>query len=206
MSTKFQFNLTDAWWVALSQGHSACRLLRIAADIESEYDVLHAKIQSLEFGGSEYLTVIGKCLFLTEDMLKISSACVAAFQAMMEGLINNAIASETALANVKVAITNKKGEWDHASFEQKWIKSLVELRQSSIEFESYNKSIYKRFRIPLIHPHDAKLADIDLLEFAVMRDGFRAGWMAYERLYDGLGKSHDPNSWQTMCQQYGIDG
>lgn len=204
MNTKFRYNLTDAWWIALSQGHSAVRLLRIAADIEAEYEQLQAKLQSLPFGGSDYLTVIGSCEFLTKDMLKISSASIAAFQAMMEGLINNAIASESALASVKSEFTNKNGEWGQTPFERKWKASLTALGQSSTEFESYNISIYKRFRIPLIHPHDANLADIDSLEFAVMRNGYRDGWMAFERLYDGLGKSHDSNSWETMCQTYGV--
>ncbi len=138
-------------------------------------------------------------------MLRISCSSVAAFQAMMEGLINNAIASEASLSSVRDAITNKKGKWEKTPFAQKWQKSLEELKQPLDEFNTYDEVMYKRFRIPLIHPHDAILADIDQLDCDAMRSGFRAGWVAFARLYDGLKKSHDSNSWEKMCACHNLE-
>lgn len=204
MNTKFQFNITDSWWVAESHGHSAFRLLKIAYDIETEYDGLQASLKKLQYGGAEYLQNTGRMYFLTKDMFKISAASIAAYQAMMEGLINNAIGAEPMLAAVKASLTNNKGVWEKVPFEQKWNQSLVALNKPTKAFDSYNIGFYKKFRIPLIHPNDANLAELDQIECSAMKLGFMNGWLAFQDLYDGLGKSHDADSWKTMCSTYGI--
>lgn len=203
MNTKFKYNMTDCWYIAASHGHSAFRLLQIAKGIESEYDALQAKLPHLQYGGSEYLAIIGQTNVLTKDMFKIMTASVAMFQAMMEAVINNALETEGALSIARDELTNTRGIWDKAPFKSKWEKSLQVLGKTTDNFDSYHDGVYKRFRIPLVHPTETAISHLDELDYPTVLPGYQKGWAAYQDLYSGLGKPHD-ESWEKMCELYSV--
>ncbi len=191
---KFNFNTVNTWDVALHHGHSAFRLLKIAYDIESEYASNSEKLQSLPWGRSEYLQVSGRNHFLTTDMFRISSASIMMFQAMMEALINDSLEKESALSNV-----NKNG-----GFRSKWETALETLGQDAGTFLKYFDDIYKKYRIPIVHPKEIELKSFNDISFLEILKGYYNGWDAWSKLYDGLCHPHDPDSWKTMCQTYSL--
>ncbi len=187
----FKFNILTVWDLAHSHGHSAFRLLKIAHDIEREYRDNLTALGALPLGRSEYLQIAGENAFKTKDMFRISSASVMMFQAMMEAIIIDARNTEPLLSGVP-----------GRSFKQKWSEALKAVSRDTTSFLTYNETIYKKFRIPMIHPDPKKLGDFDDLNTAVLLSGYREGWNAYEELYDGLGHPHDPDSWRTMCETH----
>lgn len=205
MITKFNFNITNSWYVALHHGHSAFRLLEMAYEIENEHDKLKKSLKTFEgvkYGNKEHIHTIINIEHLTKEMFKISAVCIATYQAMMEGLINNAIDNEKALLTVKNNLGPKN--WERAPFKDKWEKSLTALNKPINDFGKYNSEFYKKFRIPLIHPTNSNLNNFNKIECSSIKSGFKHGWVAYQNLFDGLGKPHDNNSWETMCNNYNI--
>lgn len=191
---EFRFSLTSTFDVAFHHGHSALRLLRIASDVESEYEQVRGEREAVPYGEGDYLRLSGRAHFLGFDMFRVAAASVMMFQAMMEAVINDSIESEAVLLQAK---KEKK-------FVRKWRVSLGVVGRTSTAFDNYNQRIYRKYRIPFVHPSRRSLRGFDDLSTAELLLGFREGWRAFEALYEGLGHPHSQGSWQTMCDTYGL--
>jgi hypothetical protein len=179
--------------VAHEHGHSAFRLLEIAHEVETDYQKNMDRLDELEYGRSEYLTVLGRNMNLAKDMFRISASSVMMFQAMMEALVNHSLASEEKLEGVEAG-----------KFKTKWTKSLLKLGQDPSAFLNYYMSIYEGLRIPLIHPKSSNLTAFDQISFSKIYSGYWSGWEAYRQLFEGLGHPHDDESWALMCNAYNL--
>lgn len=114
------------------------------------------------------------------------------FQAMLEAVINDAVEVEFALKSIK-----KDG-----SFGDKWTDALTLLSQDTATFSNYHKSIYKKYRNPIVHPKKISTNSFNDLSVQRLHQGYSAGWDAFSRLYTGLGHPLDKGSWVIMCNAH----
>ena len=190
---KYRFN-TLTWDVARHHGHSAFRLLRIVYEIDQESSRIRDRMREVPREDAEYLKLLILVEHQTTDMFRLSAASIMMFQAMMEALINDSLEREAKLGSVS----------KNASFRDKWCGALETLAKDTASFERYNADVYTKFRNPLVHPKRVEMDSFDDLSFAALHAGYRAGWAAYESLYDGLGHPLDADSWGTICKVHQI--
>jgi len=191
---EFKFNISNSWDIAFHHGHSAFRLLALVYEVENEYIAKKESLNELEYGHAEYLMVLSSLGALTTNMIRVSTASIMMFQAMMEALINDSLERENILSSI-----NKSG-----TFNDKWTKALKVLDQDESSFTKYKKNIYTKYRNPLVHPKNLGSGDFDDLSFSRLYKGFYSGWDAYNKLYDGLKHPHSENSWEIMCEKYAL--
>jgi len=188
----FKFNTLSTFDLALHHGHSALRLLKIAMGIEMDYLSEKDKLPNVPYGRTEYLKSLGKLNYLQTDMFRISCASIMMFQAMLEAAINDSVETEVMLSAIK----------SDSTFKDKWTNALTTLNQEHTCFDRYYKSIYRKFRNPIVHPKQIAADSFDDLCFAVLHRGYTDGWDALSRLQSGLGHPVDIDSWFAMCRAH----
>lgn len=190
----FNFNINEPRDLAFSHGHSAYRLLAIAQEIEDEYRRNQDQLKKLPYGRMEYLEIAARNKFLTDDMLRVSSASVMVFQAMMEATINDVISPKGALPSLAMV----------GGFKNKWCKALNLVNQPTDSFLKYETTVYQHFRNPMVHSIRERFGNLNDLTFISLYSGYWHGWEAFRQLYEGIGQPHDPDSWSTMCKTHDL--
>lgn len=123
------------------------------------------------------------------------AAAVIQYQASMEAILSNAVSRSDSVA----AVANGNG------FRSDWRNALVEVDESTKEFDAYHDHFYKELRIPLTHLHgdtQAKLERINAMDFPDVFVGMRYGWWAHIRLLAGIELAAGPiqDNWEHICQ------
>jgi hypothetical protein len=122
-------------------------------------------------------------------------------EAIIEMCINEDGAKEDNLQSKKEPSSSKD---DKRDFKNKWEDSFDLKSLDKTDFNKYDTIIYKKYRLPLAHPTNENLKDdpfhnIDLPE---VLKGFEFGWKAFAAISAAIGKPHDVNSWETICQTH----
>ncbi len=126
------------------------------------------------------------------------------FQSNMEAIIFEYVEKKPIEKKVK-----ENGELIIEKFGEIW-KKIVEDFQTEQCFVDY-KLFYDQYRHSIVHfkqeKNESKKSESNdtierflKLEFADIHKGIKAGWDVYRHLSNKVGKEHDANSWEMMCE------